>query len=1070
MSINSGDFNTPTTSSSSIDSEEFTTPLTIMENKDNDDVNITDVPEPVSDPTARMTLEDLAQLMVNGFADVNAKIDRLNRSTEDDKEITDSRIDNLILANRQLNDDVKVIQVRQLMMDGYVHLVDNKVEEIKNINYQSNQYEALVEHDDITITGKVMFTNEYTGGLLIALAISERDAVVANITTKNLLTNIHATDIKLNDIIRINKFMAERAKTLDELGLSNEMFGPDFNPEMYLSQETNTADDDVREYKLIRILSFKQEFRSAEEAIKVIGQNVKNLTRDLTALKSSVKQIMDDKTETTINALDKDRRSSVQTRVSLVEENKDKGFKAKRTTMLNQLIQNQMVNGEVVATKDISKDDDSEEEDNPFKVLQALRDRQHQLLIGNSKTRTGLSNSLDIATIEQITSRIFEEHSKFKGEVSKTNIPPGLIQVISKALNEDKIYYPKSTNKITLADIKFFYNAWMFGDKPTSIGNSGIPNNTLVIKHPMSQESINQLRAFFPVTLAISNPKNLNSIVAFIRHLQTLKNVEVSVIQVVPDEALRALIAKNESRKDPKGKVILEKCGIITSKTHFHTFMSTGINSNPITNAANSLTFDDILDMWIYSIQITSKDSFANILFQALQYNRSQEHFREGLYLESVLYYKEIYERLNKHVYDFSALFKVLMTYVDPNFVPPTVIQVPSIQTDNVHPNAKVVLLDLLSVFIKSFTIPNYLIRVYQDMDDQFKTDIRSCSKDIIDVLNEFTKKSLEHLQVSEKALLMTRTLANASDSAAQFFATHRGTTSKIATAPTANPVTRPPYVKPSTNAIAPATSQKITSYFPSSKQSLRYMHGPMSHAPISGSRHEAEYDSEGWYGPDPFVISTAQDYIMNTTPSIYDVNDPFHSQNYSQTTSEIARTVDPNHLAYVMHLSNLKPFTAFEKNKTQNKGPCFNYFSDKGCHLKECQFSHLPQDMVKYYDNKIKEVQQKMSTHKLSVIQNSQDIDHLSISNSLNVDGREKGEEGQGDVAVNEIDTGQQQQQLPTTDTQHQAADHADLYKFFDKLSNEQQAQILNHVKHDLERRAGSTMYQQGFVAGRLV
>jgi len=1042
-----------------------------MENNVDDD-NIPDVPETVNDPTAPMTLEDLAQLMANGFANVNARIDSLNRSTEIDKEITDRRIDNLILANNQLNDDIKVIQVRQLMTDGYVHLTDNKVEEIKNINYQSNQDEALIEHDDITITGKVMFINEYTEGLLIALTIADKDAVVANITTKNLLTNVHATDIKLNDIIKINKFMAERAISLDELGLSNEMFGPDFNPEMFLSQETNTDDGDVREFKLIRILSFKQEFRSAEESIKIIGQNVKNLTRDLTALKSTVKQIMDGKTDTTINALDKDRRSSVQTRVSLVEENKaiDKGFKAKRTTMLNQLIQNQMVNGEVVATKDISNDDDSEEEDNLFKVLQVLREKRHQLLIGNNKTRTGFSNSLDIATIEQITSKIFEEHSKFKGEVSKANIPPGLIQVISKALNEDKIYYPKSKIPITISDIKFFYDAWMFGDKTSFVGNSGIPNNTLVIKHPLSQESINQLKAFFPVTLAISNSKNLNSIVAFIRHLQTLKNVEVSVIQVVSDEALRTLIAKNESRKDPKGKVILEKCGIITSKTHFHTFMSTGINSNPITNAANSLTFDDILDMWIYSIQITSKDSFANILFQALQYNRSQEPFREGLYLDSVLYYKEIYERLNKHVYDFSALLKVLTTYVDPNFVPPTVTQVPSIQTDNINPNAKVVLLDLLSVFIKSFTIPNYLIRVYQDMDDQFKTDIKSFSKSMIDVLNEFTKKSLEHLQVSEKALLMTRTLSNASDSATQFFATHRGNTSKIATAPTANPVTRPPYAKSSTNAIAPAASQKITSYFPSNKQSLRYMHDPMSHAPISGSRHEAEYDSEGWYGPDPLVISTAQDYIMNTTPSVYDVNDPFHSQNYSQTPSNIARTIDPHHLAYVMHLSNIKPFTAFEKNKAQNKGPCFNYFSEKGCHLKDCQFSHLPQDMVSYYQTKIKDLQQKMSPHKLSVLQNSQEIDHLSISNSLNVDGREKGEEGQGDVAVNDIDTGQQQQQLPTTDTQHQAADHADLYKFFDKLSNEQQAQILNHVKHDLERRAGSTMYQQGFVAGRPV
>jgi len=1068
MSIVSGDFNTPTTRSSSIDSEEFTTPFTIMENNVDDD-NIPDVPETVNDPTAPMTLEDLAQLMANGFANVNARIDSLNRSTEIDKEITDRRIDNLILANNQLNDDIKVIQVRQLMTDGYVHLTDNKVEEIKNINYQSNQDEALIEHDDITITGKVMFINEYTEGLLIALTIADKDAVVANITTKNLLTNVHATDIKLNDIIKITKFMAERAKTLDELGLSNEMFGPDFNPEMYLSQETNTDDDDVREYKLIRILSFKQIFRSAEEAIKVIGQSVKNLTRDFTALKSSVKQIMDDKTDTTINALDKDRRSSVQTRVSLVEENKDKGFKAKRTTMLNGLIQNQMVNGEVVSNKDTPKDDDSEEEDNPYKVLQVLREKKHQSLIG-TKTRTGFSNSLDVATIEQITSKIFEEHSKFKGEVSKTNIPPGLIQMISKALNEDKIYYPKSTNKITIADIKFFYDAWMFGDKTTSVGNSGIPNNTLVIKHPLSQDSINQMKTFFPITLTISNPKNLNSIVAFIRHLQTMKDVEVSVIQVVSDEALRALIAKNESRKDPKGKVILEKCGIITSKTHFHTFMSTGINSNPITNAANSLTFDDILDMWIYSIQITSKDSFANILYQALQYNRSQEPFREGLYLDSVLYYKEIYERLNKHLYDFAALFKVLMTYVDPNFVPPTVVQVPSIQTDNINPNAKVVLLDLLSVFIKSFTIPNYLIRVYQDMDDQFKADIRSYNKDIIDVLEEFTKKAHEHLQVSEKALLMTRTLANASDSATQFFATHRGSnTSKIATAPTANQVTRPPYVKPSTNAIAPAASQKITSYFPSNKQSLRYMHNPMSHAPISGSRHEAEYDSEGWYGPDPLVISTAQDYIMNTTPSVYDVNDPFHSQNYSQTPSDIARTVDPNHLAYVMHLSNIKPFTAFEKNKAQNKGPCFNYFSEKGCHLKDCQFSHLPQDMVSYYQTKIKDVQNKMSPQKLSVLQQSQEIDHLSISNSLNVDGRERGEEGQGDVAVNEIDTGQQQQQLPT-DTQHQAADHADLYKFFDKLSNDQQAQILNHVKHDLERRAGSTMYQQGFVAGRPV
>ena len=154
MSIVSGDFNTPTTRSSSIDSEDFSTPFVIMENINNDDVNIPDVQEPVSDPTAPMTLEDLAQLMVNGFADVNARIDRLSKSTEDDKEITDRRIDNLILANNQLNDDIKVIQVRQLMTDGYVHLTDNKVEEIKNINYQSNQDEALIEHDDITITGK----------------------------------------------------------------------------------------------------------------------------------------------------------------------------------------------------------------------------------------------------------------------------------------------------------------------------------------------------------------------------------------------------------------------------------------------------------------------------------------------------------------------------------------------------------------------------------------------------------------------------------------------------------------------------------------------------------------------------------------------------------------------------------------------------------------------------------------------------------------------------------------------------------------------------------------------------
>jgi hypothetical protein len=203
MSIVSGDFNTPTTRSSSIDSEEFITPFSIMENNDVNDDNIPDVPETVNDPTAPMTLEDLAQLMANGFANVNARINSLNRSTEIDKDITDRRIDNLILANRQLNDDIKVIQVRQLMTDGYVHLTDNNVEVIKNINYQSNQDEALIEHDDITITGKVMFINEYTEGLLIALTIADKDAVVANITTKNLLTNVHATDIKLNDIIKL---------------------------------------------------------------------------------------------------------------------------------------------------------------------------------------------------------------------------------------------------------------------------------------------------------------------------------------------------------------------------------------------------------------------------------------------------------------------------------------------------------------------------------------------------------------------------------------------------------------------------------------------------------------------------------------------------------------------------------------------------------------------------------------------------------------------------------------------------------------------------------------------------
>lgn len=1048
MSDTDSSNHTPDNSSDS--EEDFYTPIhPIMADtniSNTDDEN--EVNNPVSTTNGPMTLEGLAQLINSRFAAVEAIIDKTDKKTEDTK-----------LSLEAFQEE---IFKKSLINEGLRDFNINDEAAVNSIKYQEVKDDVLLEKLDYPFKAKIVSITERGEILIIKAAFgipnreSDMEKIDLVITKKTLATNVGTTTLMEGDVINIKSYMAEKSD--DPVALSLD---PDFDYSSILKVYPGGTSD---YFKVIRILSFTRLFRSSEAQIKVIANDMLAVKRDHIALGSSFKQLQTEVLLKEIPTQDPaNRRDSMETRKSLLKEN-EYNNPTKRRNSNFAFIGNEMKEGQIVADGTDAKDDD---EKDVYVILKEERDKKN--------TVKGHTKKLDLVSVKIITEAISDVHDSHSNTtLNNGKTPPHIHQLVVSRATNNGFKYEDGHKTPTQADINFFYSRWIFGESnPTSNVNK-IGSNKIVISQPPTQEIIENLRKQFNgdfANLAKASGKDYNRIAALRKMLNLYDKFDIQVSHVLSELMLKNLVAKNEQRTDNKGRSIMQKMNVDS----INNILSVQSYMEDENKAIDELSFDDIIDMWLYAIHPKSKEDFLSAMYEALHYNRSVEPLLPNIHLDSVLYFRHIYTRALNHIHDFKTLFQLMMTYLDQAHLPPNV-QAPVTSVSSFVPNdqTRPKLLDLLSAFIKSSPIDAYFVQLWNTMDDTFKQDVRTNKKPFLEFLQEFGKMVQQDLDTSESTLKLHDKIKGTEKSAETFYANRLAKYASTSTkSPSYTSLPRPTHTTsiPFTQA-KPSTTGPINKYFskvPSnaSTQSLRSYQPEYMYHPQHGVVYRDDNYNE--YNDDYERREIARGYV-DTIDEVnrYDVNDSLYHMAYpNQNPFDNA---DPNILVQAINMVTSSRYPALDKHQSQQnpKGPCFNFFeSPKGCPKSNCQYSHDRGEYNKFLEKKLEQSK--------ALLQRNQSASHISTVVPTTVDIETGGGEGggeQGGTSSTELDTGQHSAQVNTFAPS--MLDDREKVNFFHasyaNMDNEEQLHVLQHVKDMQQHKASNMMYQQGFVNGRLV
>ena len=1048
MSDTDSSNHTPDNSSDS--EEDFYTPIhpimADLNTSNTDDEN--EVNNPVSTTNGPMTIEDLAQLIGSQYAALMAIIDKTDKKTEDTKLTLEAFEDTMFkkllaeegLSDFDFNDQAAVNDIK------YQEVLDHVVFEERDNAFR-------VKVNSITEQGKVLIIKAAFGMPNRESAMEQMDLLI---TKQTLSTNVGTTTLMEGDVINIKLYTAEKSHDAALLSLD-----PDVDYSSILKVYSGGTFD---YYKVIRILSFTRLFRSNEAQMKFIANELLAVKRDHVALGSSIKQLQTEVRLKEIPTQDPaNRRDSMETRKSLLEEN-ERSNSTKRRNSNFAFITNEMKEGQIVSDSTDAKDNDDKD---VYVILKEERDKKN--------TVKGHTKKLDLVSVKIITEAISEVHDSYPNTtLNNGKTPPYIHQlVVSRAMSNGFKY--EDGHKIpTQADINFFYSKWIFGES-TSISNvNKIGSNKIVISQPPTQEIIEKLRTQFNgdfANLSKASGKDYNRIAALKKMLNHYEQFEIPVSQVLSELMLKNLVAKNEQRTDNKGRSIMQKMNVDS----INNILSVQSYMEDENKAIDELSFDDIIDMWLYAIHPKSKEDFLSAMYEALHYNRSVEPLLPNIHLDSVLYFRHIYTRALYHIHDFKTLFKLMTTYLDPANLPPNV-QAPVtsvssfVQNDQTRPK----LLDLLSAFIKSSPIDAYFVQLWNTMDDTFKQDVRTNKKPFLEFLQEWGKTIQQDLDTSESTLKLHDKIKGTEKSAETFYANRLAKYASNSTkSPSYTSLPRPTHTTsiPFTQA-KPSTTGPINKYFskvPSTAgtQSLRSYQPEYMYHPQHGVVYRDDNYNE--YNDDYERREIARGYV-DTIDEVnrYDVNDSLYHMAYpNQNPFDNA---DPDILVQAINMVTSSRYPALDKHQSQQnpKGPCFNFFeSPKGCPKSNCQYSHDRGEYNKFLEKKLEQSK--------ALLQRNQSASHISTVVPTTVDietgGGERGGE-QGGTSSTGLDTGQHSAQVNTFAPS--MLDDREKVNFFHasyaNMDNEEQLHVLQHVRDMQQHKASNMMYQQGFVNGRLV
>jgi len=1063
MSSDNSNINTPDNSSdNSIDSETFYTPIAAIHplnmadtNADIDNDNVSNNPV-----NTQMTLESLAQIVINGFAEFR----EANANLKLESKKNDERLN-------KMAEKLDSLDLNMKHRSGLDNLTDVDVDVVKDIKYQPIGEEILPSLLGEAFNVLIVEIKPYSNGLIIHAvsgdALTEETIhLVLVITNRTLESNVTSTTMMKDDIIRITSYSAEEANDAKSLALGDD---PNIMKEFGIKVENPDDPDQSHDVlQVIRIAAFFTLYRSTEAKIDLMGKEIKALKANQVAFNSSALQAQTNGILTAKHPVKQDRRSSLLPKELKQEEEKAKANPKRRNS---DLIVFPTKDGQVFDTTN-DADKDPEEED-VFEKLMKARD--------NLKSTRGQTRELSRGALIAITKAIEEVHDKSSVLMANGNdIPPVIMLKI-----QDKIKNVKydDGSKISQTDIKFIYNGYIFGNN-NATSNAKASNNTFTIKHPPDKEIIDSLKKKINVSdITIAMGSHYNKIADFMKVLNLYKNYDLNVSQVILDPTLKSLIAKNEQREDAKGMRILKKMGV--ENTLNLSSLRGLIKNTDNSNQVDLLSFEDIIDMWLYAIQPKSKEEFLNHLFDALIYNRGKEMLPPNIHLDSVLYYKHIHNRLVNHIHDFITLFKLLTTYCNPDFMPPTVQAAPTVSSTVLVEGKRPPLLDLLSVFIKSFPTDGYLIKIWHNnIDDTFKQQLRNNSKDIIECMEELAKVCQEDLSTSEHANKLNTKIQGSSKSAEVFYASQAA---KYSSTTTSNGQSFVPLPRPANTSVGnrppQATSGQygkgpISRYFPRATtpmpiQSLKAYQNEISDHPYYGTINSNAYYDE--YDPYHDRRAAAQSYLDQLdSVNRYDTSNPLHHMAYSNQS--VFDNADPDTLLHAVNMVTASRYPAFDKNQapqshSKQNAPCFNFF-DKGCTNPNCNYSHDRNLYNKHLEKQLadsKAILSRSQPHTVShiapLVQPTSDIE----TGRDGRDGRDGGEGEQGDVTTTELDTGQLSDNTNSLPTPMDINERMNIFHArFAAMDNDEQLAVLNHVRHLQQHQASQLMYQQGYVQGR--
>jgi hypothetical protein len=181
----------------------------------------------------------------------------------------------------------------------------------------------------------------------------------------------------------------------------------------------------------------------------------------------------------------------------------------------------------------------------------------------------------------------------------------------------------------------------------------------------------------------------------------------------------------------------------------------------------------------------------------------------------------------------------------------------------------------------------------------------------------------------------------------------------------------------------------------------------------------------------------------------------------------------NPDTLLHAVNMVTSSRYPAFDKNQasqshSKQNAPCFNFF-DKGCTNPNCNYSHDRNLYNKHLEKQLadsKAILSRSQPHTVSHIapsvQPTSDIE-------TGRDGRDGGEGEQGDVTINELDTGQVSDNTNSLPTPQDINEKMNIFHArYAAMDNDEQLAVLNHVRHLQQQQASQLMYQQGYVQGR--